>query len=371
MLYKLKIKGLILMVPIITLLLNSCSSFNGTSESSDLKPTLNVQEDQYEQNSEKQIKIGFALGTLAEERWVNEKKYFESEAEKYGAKVIFQDANMDENIQNSQIENLISQKIDVLVIVAVNAKTAATSVATAKKLDIPVLAYSRMITDADLDAFIGFDAIAMGVTLAKAAIQKVPEGNYMIINGAPIDNNARLQQVGYYSILQPLIDKGKIKVVSEQWCENWSQERAMSAAENGLTQNKNKIDAILVSNDGMAGGVVQALKAQKLEGRVFVSGTDGDLNALQRIAEGSQTVTLLFPQKEFAEEGARVAISLANRLVPADATGKTFNGLKDIPTVFAKILLLNKENLKENIIKNNLQKIEEVYKNVPKDLWPK
>ena len=319
----------------------------------------------------RQITIGLALGTLAEERWVNEKKYFEAEAAKFGARVVVQDANMDENAQNTQIEDLISQNVDVLVIVPVNAETAAVSVAAAKKAGIPVLAYSRMIMNANVDAFIGFNSVAIGEMLAKAAVEKVPRGKYMIINGSPVDNNARLEQEGYYNILKPYINKGDIKVVFEQWCDNWDPVKAMNAVESGLTQTKNNVDAVLVSNDGMAGGVVQALKAQKLDGKVFVTGTDGDLAALQRIAEGSQTATLLFPQQEFAEECARVAVSFANKLFPADATGKTFNGTKYVPTIFARAELVTKDNLYDVVIKSGLRKVEDVYKNVPVDKWPK
>lgn len=347
----------LVMSSIVALVLSGCSLFGAKGVSKE-------EEDRKLQNVDKQIVIGLALGTLAEERWVNEKKYFEDEAAKYGAKVISQDANMDENLQNSQIESLIKQKVDVLVIAAVNAKTASASVTAAKEAGIPVLAYSRMINGADLDAFIGFDAISMGETLAKAAIMKVPRGTYMIVNGAPIDNNARSQHVGYFNILQPFIDNGQVKVISDQWCDNWAPERALTAVEKALAESNNDIDAFLVSNDGMAGGVIQALKARNLAGKAFVSGTDGEKAALQRIGEGSQTVTLLFPQKEFAEEGARAAISLANRMVPADATGKTFNGYEDVPTIFAKIVLVTRDNVSDVITKNHIPRVEAGYANL-------
>lgn len=352
----------ILFLTVICILLFSftaCIS-SGKQESKSTRDDLDIE--QGIQITDHQVTIGLALGTLAEERWVNESRYFEAEAAKYRAKVFTQDANMDENLQFSQVENLISQKVDVLVLVPVNKETAAASVEAAKKSGIPVLAYSRMISNSDIDAFIGFDVVSIGETLAKSAVEKVPKGNYMIINGSPIDNNAKAQQIGYYNILTPLIQKGDINVVMEQWCENWSPEKAMAFAETGLTKNNNKIDAFIVSNDGMAGGVVQALKAQKLDGKVFVTGTDGDLSALQRIADGSQTITLLYPQKEFAEEAARAAISLANNLLPADATGKTHNGLKNVPTIFAKTVLVTRENIDDVIIKGGIQSREEVYK---------
>lgn len=309
-----------------------------------------------------QVTIGLSLGTLAEERWVNEGRYFETEAAKYDAKVLAQDANMDENLQYSQVSDFIDKHVDVLVIVAVNENTAAACVSAAKKAGIPVLAYSRMIKNADLDAFIGFDAVAIGETLAKAAVERIPEGNYMIINGSPKDNNATSQRKGYYNVLGPGIENGRIKLIHEEWCDNWSPQKAVQAVEDGLQKNNGKADAIIVSNDGMAGGVVQALTNWKLDGKVFVTGTDGDLSAIQRIAAGTQTVTLLYPQKEFAEEGARAAISLANELLPADATGKTDNGFKQVPTIFARTVLVTRDNLEDTIIKPGIFKKDDVYK---------
>lgn len=364
-----KIKQLILILLFLSTIAG-CSSKDGNISNNSVKKD-STEAGQAIEIGGNQVKIGLALGTLAEERWINEKNCFENEASKYGALVFAQDANMDENLQNSQIENLISQKVNVLVIVAVNDKSAATGVAAAKKAGIPVMAYSRMIMNADLDAFIGFDAVSIGESLAKEAVARVPKGNYFIINGSPTDSNAKSQQVGYYNILKSHIEKGDIKVLFETWCDSWSPEKALAAVENGLTMNHDKIDAIIISNDGMAGGVIQALKQRKLEKKVFVTGTDGDLSALQRIAEGSQSITLLFPQKEFAEEAARAAISLANDLVPADATGKTFNGLKNIPTIFAQTVLVTKDNLYKVIIQSGLQKLEDIYKNVPLNERPK
>lgn len=330
---------------------------NDSSDNADIEQMIEI--------GNNQVVIGFSLGTLAEERWINEKKYFEQEVAKYGAKVLTQDANMDEELQQEQIDSFIKQKVDVLVIVAVNDETSSECVKSAKSAGIPVLAYSRMITDADIDAFIGFDAVAIGETLAQAATSSVPSGNYFIINGSLTDSNAKSQQKGYYNVLNPYIAKGDITVSYEIWCDNWSPEKAQTAAKKGLELSNNKVDAIIVSNDGMAGGVIEALKEQSLNGKVFVSGTDGDLSALKRIAKGDQTVTLLFPQKEFAEEAARAAISLANDLVPADATGKTFNGLKDIPTIFARTILVTKVNLNDTVIQPGIRNYKEIYGDTP------
>lgn len=320
----------------------------------------------------KEIVIGFALSTQQEERWVKEAKYFQEAAEKLGAKAVIQFADNEESKQNDQVENLISQKVDVLVIASINGETIGNAVTAAKKAGVPVISYSRLITGVDYDAYIGFDIPGIGRDLARAAIAKVPKGNFMMLNGNSVDTVSHTIADGAKEILQPLIDKGDIKIVSEQFTDKWAPENALSETENALTQNNNKIDAIISSNDGMAGGAVQALKAQKLDGKVFVTGTDGDVAALQRIAEGTQSMTLLFPSKAMAEIAAKAAFEMAQtKKVPANATGETDNKFKKIPTIFVSTVAVTKENLNEIVIKTGLGKVEDVYKNIPKAQWPK
>lgn len=359
--------SIILAILMFTSLLTGCGT-KATDTTQSNGSTVSANE-----NTEKQLTIGLALATQQEERWVKESKAFKDAAEKLGAKVVIQDAGNDENTQKNQIDNLISQKVDAIVIVAANANTVGTSIESAKKAGIPVMAYSRLIKGVEYDCYVGFDIVDIGRVLAKAAVEKVPQGNYMIINGDQTDNAAKLENDGYMEVLKPYIDKGDIKLVFEQWTEKWAPEKALAHAENALTQNKNNINVAICSNDGMAGGVVQALKAQKLEGKVFVTGTDGEEAALQRIAEGSQSCTLLFPSKEFAEKAAEVSIEMAKaKGTPASATGKSDIGDgKTVPTVFINTILVNKDNIKETVIDAGRASLEVVFKNVPKDQWPK
>jgi len=320
----------------------------------------------------KTLKIGFAVSTQQEERWVKEAKYFEEAVKALGGTAVVQFADNDENKQNDQVENMVSQGVDALVIASINGETIGPAVNAAKKAGIPVMSYSRLITGVDYDAFIGFDIPGIGRDLAKAAIAKVPKGNYMMLNGAPVDTVSHSIADGAKEILKPLIDKGDIKIVSEQFIDKWAPENALASVENALTQNKNKIDAIISSNDGMAGGAIQALKAQSLTGKTFVTGTDGDIAALQRIAEGTQSMTLLFPSKSMAEVAAKAAYEMAgSKKVPSDAKGVTDNNLKNIPTIFVSTVTVTKENINETVIKSGFSKVEDVFKNIPKDQWPK
>lgn len=362
--------SLLAMLFLLAILFTGCGSSTKTSADS-TQPEKSAVSDSTA--AVKQLTIGLALATQQEERWVKESKAFKETAEKLGAKVVIQDAGNDENTQKNQIENLINQKVDAIVIVAANASTVGSSIESAKKAGIPVMTYSRLVKGVDYDCYVGFDIVDIGRVLAKAALEKVPKGNYMIINGDNTDNAAKLENQGYMEVLKPSIEKGDIKLVFEQWTEKWAPEKALAHAENALTQNKNNIDVAICSNDGMAGGVVQALKAQKLEGKVFVTGTDGETAALQRIAEGSQTCTLLFPSQMFAEKAAAAAVEMAGtKKAPANATGKSDIGDgKTVPTLFINTILVTKDNIKNTVVDSGFAKMEDVFKNVPKDQWPK
>lgn len=203
-------------------------------------------------------KIGFSIDDLRLERWSRDRDYFVAAAEKLDAKVFVQSADANEQKQISQIENLISRGVDVIVIVPFNATVLTNAVAEAKKAGIKVVSYDRLILNADIDAYISFDNEKVGEMQASGVLQAAPKGNYFLLGGAPTDNNAKVLREGQMKVLQPAIDKGDIKIVGQQWVKEWNPTEALSIVENALTRNNNKIDAIVASNDATAGGAIQA-----------------------------------------------------------------------------------------------------------------
>ena len=292
----------------------------------------------------KNPKIGFSIDDLRLERWARDRDYFTAEAEKLGAKVYVQSADASEQRQLAQIENLISRGVDVLVIVPYNATVLNNAVREAKKSNIKVVSYDRLILNADIDAYISFDNAAVGEMQAKGVVDAKPKGNYYLIGGAPTDNNAKILRDGQMKVLQPLVDKGDIKIVGKQWVKDWSPSEALSITENALTANNNKIDAIVASNDGTAGGAIQALTAQKLAGKVAVSGQDADIAAVRRVVAGSQTMTVYKPLKLLASEAAKLSIQLVRGEKPA-YNGQYDNGFKKVDSVLLKPTLLTKANV--------------------------
>jgi D-xylose transport system substrate-binding protein len=292
----------------------------------------------------KHPKIGFSIDDLRLERWARDRDFFTAAAEKLGAKVYVQSADASEQRQISQIENLISRGVDVLVIVPCNATVLTNAVKDAKKAGIKVLSYDRLILNADIDGYISFDNEKVGEMQAASVVKIKPKGNYYLLGGSPTDNNAKMLRKGQMKVLKPLIDKGSIKVVGQQWVKEWSPSEALSIVENALTANGNRIDAIVASNDGTAGGAIQALAAQKLAGKVPVSGQDADLAAVKRVVAGTQAMTVYKPLKLIASQAANLAVNMVRN-------GKTGfnstydNGFKKTSTLLLKPTVLTKSNI--------------------------
>jgi D-xylose transport system substrate-binding protein len=292
----------------------------------------------------KNPKIGFSIDDLRVERWTRDRDFFNAEAEKLGAKVFVQSADASEQRQIAQIENLISRGVDVLVIVPYNATVLNNAIREAKKAKIKVLSYDRLILNADIDAYISFDNAKVGELQAQGVVALKPKGNYYLLGGAPTDNNAKMLREGQMKVLQPLVDKGDIKIVGKQWVKDWSAAEAMTIVENALTANGNKIDAIVASNDGTAGGAIQALTAQKLGGKVPVSGQDADLAAVKRVIAGTQAMTVYKPLKLIAAEAAKLAVQLVRNEKPS-YNSIYENGMKKVDTLLLKPIPLTKANV--------------------------
>lgn len=317
-------------------------------------------------SADKKLKIGFAMDTLKEERWQRDRDMFLAKAKELGAEVLVQAANGNASMQISQAENLLTQNVDILVVVPSNAVTAATIVDKAHKAGKKVLSYDRLIKNADVDMYISFDNEEVGRMQASYLVSKAPKGQYLLIGGSPTDNNAKMFRDGQMQVLKPLIDKGDIKIAGDQWAKDWQSSEALKHTENALTKTGNKLDAVVASNDGTAGGVIAALSQQKLAGKVLVSGQDADLAGCQRIVEGTQSMTVYKPIKLIAERAAELAIEMAKGQATSKDLRMVNNGKKDVPSILLKPVQVDKANMDDTVIKDGFHKKADVYKNVNK-----
>jgi D-xylose transport system substrate-binding protein len=260
--------------------------------------------------SAKSLTIGVSWSNFQEERWKTDEAAMKGQLEKLGAKYISADAQADSSKQISDVENLIARGCDALIILAYDADAISPAISRAKAEGIPVVGYDRLIED-PYAFYLTFDNKEVGRMQARAVFKVKPEGNYVFIKGSSTDPNADFLHEGQLEVLKEAMDAGKIKNVGEQYTDGWKPEVAQKNMEQILTANNNKVDAVVASNDGTAGGVVAALTAQGMEGITPVSGQDGDHAALNRVARGTQTVSVWKDARALGQAAANIAVSLA------------------------------------------------------------
>jgi D-xylose transport system substrate-binding protein len=253
--------------------------------------------------------VGVSWSNFQEERWKTDEAAIKAALEKAGAKYISADAQSSSSKQLSDIESLIAQGANALIVLAQDASAVGPAINAASDEGIPVVAYDRLIED-NRAFYLTFDNVEVGRMQAAAVLAAQPKGNYVMIKGSPTDPNADFLRGGQQEVLQKAIDSGDVKIVGEAYTDGWVPANAQRNMEQILTAQDNKVDAVVASNDGTAGGVVAALTAQGMEG-IPVSGQDGDHAALNRVALGTQTVSVWKDARELGKNAAEIAAQLA------------------------------------------------------------
>jgi D-xylose transport system substrate-binding protein len=315
------------------------------------------------------VRIGFSMDTLKEERWQRDKALVEQRCKEVGAQCEVLVADGSDATQINQAESFLTKGVDVLIVAPHNGQVAAAIVEAAHKQNVPVISYDRLIRNADVDLYVSHQVVKIGQMQAQYALDHQPKGNYVLIGGSQTDNNALLLIQGQKQVLQPAVDKGDIKIVTEQYAREWLASEALRIMEDSLTRHNNDIQAVVASNDGTAGGAISAIPPQ-LVGKILVTGQDASLDAVQRIVEGKQTMTIYKPIQPLAFAAVDSAVKLAKG-EKVDAKDKINNGKLDVPSLLFEPMVLDKNNVMQTVIKDGYHKMEDVYKNVPKDQWPK
>lgn len=314
-------------------------------------------------------KIGYLMDSLKVERWQTDLDTFQSRARELGAEVLVETAEGDDELQFQQSRKLIGEGVKVLVLVAHDTVKAARIVSAAKADHVPVLCYERMVRDSNIDFFVGTNAEMIGELQASWLARLAPKGNYVLIGGSPTDSNARLLRQGQMRALKPYLDRGAVRIVSESWARDWDPSAAYEIMSAAIQSTHGEIAAVVASNDGTAGGAVQALQEHKLAGKILVSGQDADLAAIIRILDGTQTMTVYKPVKLQAKLAAEAAVSLANGMPVKNAT-PVLDGSKIVPGIFLPPVVVTKENVMQTVIKDGFQNLDTIRKSLPQDKWP-
>lgn len=252
--------------------------------------------------------VGVSWSNFQEERWKTDEAAIKSALEAAGATYVSADAQSSSAKQLSDIESLMAQGVNALIILAQDTAAIGPAVQAAADEGIPVIAYDRLIEDPRA-FYLTFDNVEVGRMQARAVFEAAPKGNYVMIKGSPTDPNADFLRGGQQEVLQAAIDAGDITIVGEAYTDGWLPANAQRNMEQILTAQDNKVDAVVASNDGTAGGAIAALTAQGMV--VPVSGQDGDHAALNRVALGTQTVSVWKDARELGKAAGEIAVALA------------------------------------------------------------
>ncbi|MEM6616407.1 MAG: D-xylose ABC transporter substrate-binding protein [Pseudomonadota bacterium] len=292
------------------------------------------------------ITVGVSWSNFQEERWKTDEAAIKGALDAAGAEYVSSDAQSSSAKQLSDIESLIAQGVDALIILAQDAQAIGPAVQAAADEGIPVVGYDRLIEDPRA-FYLTFDNVEVGRMQARAVLEAQPEGNYVMIKGSPTDPNADFLRGGQQEVLQAAVDAGKINIVGEAYTDGWLPANAQRNMEQILTAQDNNVDAVVASNDGTAGGVVAALTAQGMDG-IPVSGQDGDHAALNRVAKGTQTVSVWKDARELGKAAGEIAVSLAGGTAMGDvdnAQSWTSPGGTDMNAVFLAPVPITASNL--------------------------
>jgi D-xylose transport system substrate-binding protein len=268
--------------------------------------------------------------------------------------VLYANAAQDATKQQAQAEAVITKGAAVLVLDAVDADAAATMVERAKQSDVPVIAYDRLISDADIDYYVSFDNVRQGRIEARTLLDKLGNDgdgkSIVMINGSPTDPSAGDYKKGAHQVF----DASGVEIAKEYDTPDWSPDKAQLEMEQAITAlGKENIDAVYSANDGMAGGAIAAMKSAGIDPKeVPVTGGDAEVAAIQRILAGEQFMTIYLTIKKEAEVSAELAVAAANGDKPPSGVinAKVDNGQKQVPSVLLTPVAVTKDNINDTII---------------------
>lgn len=308
------------------------------------------------------VVIGISLGPN-QERWQKDLDLMTERLEYSGAKVLIKEAQNDETLQAEQIEDLLKNKIDVLIVAPVNSETCGVIIKEAKQKDpdLKVIAYDRIIKDCDLDFYVSFDNIKVGELQADYLTRIKPKGKYAILGGSPKDNNSQLLKLGQMNILQPLITKGDITIVLDKFVDDWNADNAYKIVNEYLSKG-NELDAIVASSDEIAKGASKALEEHNMTKNVLLSGQDAQADACKRINKGKQTMTVYKYIESLANTTANIAMLMARNEPIPNSFVTMNNGDVMVPAILLPSMIqVHKGNIRMTVIADGYLDRNEVF----------
>lgn len=305
-------------------------------------------------------KIGLLMDSYGSDHWYLDQKLFTEKVKQLGGTVQVEVAYSDTVEQVRLGKKLIADGVQVLVIIPVDGHKAAEIVTLAKQAKIPVIAYDRLINSKDLDLYLSYNNEKIGELQAQYALDRVPQGKFLLLNGPVRDLNAILFRKGQHKVLKQSIAEGKVKLVADIVMEDWGEIGALMKMDDFYSSASEKPDVIIAANDALASGAIFALP-EELKGKVVITGQDADLSSLQFIVSGTQSMTIYKPIKPMAHLAAEVAIKLAKGL-SIEGTKKFKNEHIEVNSILLDPVVVDKNNFKETVVKDGHVTLTEMFK---------
>ncbi|MEQ8155813.1 MAG: substrate-binding domain-containing protein [Clostridiaceae bacterium] len=302
------------------------------------------------------VAIGVSFPAVGVGRWLRDKEAMEARAKEKGVTLKIEINEFDVIKQALQVEKLISQGINVLIVVPIDPVSPASFIEKAHKAGIKVISYDDLAQNTDLELYMAFSWTRIGEIQGLYLVTKVPRGNYIIMSGDP---GIEFKE-GAMEYIQPLANIGNVKIVTDKVIKGWDPKIAYGIVKDSLIANKNNINAILAPNDETAGAAIEALQEQGLAGKAAVTGQDADLAAIRRIIQGTQSMTVLKDTRELGKRAVDAAINLAEG-GPVDTNSKVNNGKMNVPSILLEPVLVDKNNIDSVIIGRGYYTKEQVY----------
>ncbi len=288
-------------------------------------------------------RLGVALPSFRESRWGYDLQAIRAQADRHKVNILVRFAGNSQEQQNIQVQELVNLGVDALLIVPNDAYGAVAAVRYAHDRGVPVIAYDRLLFNCPLDAYVTFEQTQVGELQGKFLAEHAPKGDYILISGAKEDGNSVMFRAGAMKYLQPLIDRGDIRVVADGEAVGWKPESAKDLVRKAL-ERSDRIRGVLAPNDDTAGGALEALADKGLAGSVAVSGQDANAGGLDRMYRGIQGMSVFKDTDLLAAEAVRVALGLLRKEPPVPDTFVD-NGLGRVPTYYRPVMFVDKNTI--------------------------
>ena len=333
---------------LVTLTLSACGS-------------LDVGKNQGETQENDKIQIGMSFDSFVIERWQRDRDIFVSTAKELGAEVNVQNANGDLEQQKKQINYFIDKGMDVIAIICIDSKGLTEEVQRAKDAGIKIIAYDRQLQNSDIDLYITFDNERVGTMMGQSLVDNgLAGGKVLMLGGSAVDSNVALVEKGFCKVMED----NQVTILDSMHADGWKAELASAYVYDHM-DIVSEADAIMCGNDDLASKVVHALKEKRMAGEIMVAGQDADLEACQRIVEGTQVMTVYKPVEKLAQKAAECAVLLAEGKPLPEETVTIENGTYEVPYIGLEPISVDKNNINDVIIGSGFHLKEDVYLNVP------